>query len=48
MNIIITMKAESKTDAADVLRELFQDICPLDFSETVDGTLFAEMGISYD
>lgn len=48
LNITINMKADSKTEAADRVKELFEDICPLDFSDDVDGNLFAEMGISYD
>jgi len=48
MNIVMTLKAESKMEAADIIKEMFQDISPLDFSEDVDGDLFAEMGISYD
>lgn len=48
MNIVMRLQAESKTEAADIIKEMFQDISPLDFSEDVDGDLFAEMGISYD
>lgn len=48
MNIVMRLQAESQTEAADIIKEMFEDICPLDFSEDVDGKLFAEMGISYD
>lgn len=48
MQVTFTLKAESKIEAADILTEMFWDICKLDFSENVDGDLFAEIGIAYD
>lgn len=48
INIVLDVEADSKSDAADFVKDLFADIGELDFSSELDTDLFAEMGISYD